>query len=121
MEQNTGLLFLSFAFRIVGAVVCYRQAKWLNRDAGGWGVLGFFFPLIAMIWVFCLSPKSVKRSEINTTPKPFTKYYTENGVIEVENSGERKVTLNGVPAPDGQYELNRFETIEVFGGKVKQL
>lgn len=119
MEQNNGLLFLSLAFRFVGAIVCYSQAKSLNRDAGGWSVFGFFFPLIAMIWVFCLKPKPYKNVISNSEPKPFTKYYTEKGVIEVENGGERKVSLNGITAPNGKYELNRFETIEVFDGKIK--
>ena len=41
------------------------------------------------------------------------------GIIEVENTGERKVSINGEPAPDGIYQLNRYESIEVIDGKVK--
>ena len=46
-------------------------------------------------------------------------FETEKGAIEVENGGERKVSLNGISAPNGKYELNRLETIEVFDGKIK--
>lgn len=118
MEQNNGLLLLSFAFRVIGAIVCYSQAKSLNREAGGWSVFGFFFPLIAMIWIFCLKPKPYKNVASNSEPKQFTKYYTDNGVIEVENSGDRKVSINGQPAPNGTYQLNRMEKIEVVDGKI---
>lgn len=119
MEQNNGLLLLSLAFRIVGVFVCYNQAKSLNRESGVWAIFGFFFPLIAMLWIFCLKPKPYKNELVSTEPKPFTKFYTENGVIEVENGGNRKVSLNGNSAPNGKYELNRFESIEVFDGRVK--
>lgn len=119
MESNNTLSLLYFSLGIVGAIVCYRQAKWLNRNAVEWGIIGFIFPIVAMILIFCLQRKPVKNVAINTSIKPFTKYYTENGVIEVENYGERKVLINGNPASSGRYELNRFETIEVIDGKIK--
>lgn len=50
------LLFLQLILRIVGAVVCSNRAKELNRSSGSWGVLGFIFPIVAMIWVYCLKP-----------------------------------------------------------------
>lgn len=121
MEQISGLLLLSFIFRVIGAIVCYSQAKSLNRDGGGWAIFGFFLPLIAMIWVFCSKPIPYKNEGVNADLKPFTRYYTENGVIEVENGGERKVYINDMPAPNGKYELNRIESIEVFEGKIKSL
>lgn len=120
MEQNNSLYLLQFALRIVGVFVCYNQAKALNRSTGGWAVAGFFFPVIAMIWVFCLNRKPNQNNVQPTTLKPFTKYYTENGVIEVETAGERKVSINGNPAPNGNYRLNPFESIEVYDGKIKQ-
>ncbi len=120
-QQNNFLLIFTFALRILGAVVCYKQAKWLNRDGGSWSVFGFFFPIIAMIWVYCLKSKPSRKShnDENIPLKPFTKYYTEKGVIEVENTGERKVSINGQSAQDGIYQLNRFESIEVYDGKIK--
>lgn len=115
MEQNNFLPLLTIGLRIIGAIFCYRQAKWLNRNAVGWSLAGFIFPIIAMIWVYNLSSKKTKIKEV-----PFsTKYYTKNGVIEVENEGERKVFVNQKPAPDGNYQLNNFEAINVLDGRIQ--
>ncbi|WHF52396.1 hypothetical protein QGN23_03730 [Chryseobacterium gotjawalense] len=119
MEQNNTLLIFQFLLRIIGVFICYNQAKTLNRNAGSWAIAGFFFPVIAIIWIFCMKRKPYKNNEPTLGLKPFTKYYTENGLIEVETAGEKRVSINGNTAPDGQYKLNRFETIEVFNGKIK--
>ena len=64
MEGTEGLfLILGFVLRIIGAVVCSNKARLLNRNASGWGVFGFFIPIIAMIWVHCLKPKMLWGSE----------------------------------------------------------
>lgn len=119
-HQNNALALFQLALRITGAIVCYKQAKYLNRNSGSWAFLGFLFPIIAMIWVFCLKHKPAKKTNLpQSAPKAFTRYYTERGIIEVENTGERKVSINGEPAPDGIYQLNRYESIEVIDGKVK--
>lgn len=115
MEQNSFLPLLFLGLRIIGAIFCYKQAKWLNRNTVGWTFAGFIFPIIAMIWVYNLSSKKTKSKEISFS----TKYYTKNGVIEVENEGERKVLINEKPAPDGNYKLNRFETIDVLDGRIQ--
>ena len=119
MESNSSLLLLQFALRVVGAVVCYNQAQTLNRSAGGWAAAGFFVPVISMIVVFCMKRIPYSNEQPNQTTKPFTKYYTAIGIIEVQNTGERKVSINGSPAPNGTYNLNRFESVNVYDGKIK--
>lgn len=121
MEQSNFFAIISFILRIVGAIVCSNQAKWLNRNSGSWAIIGFFFPIIAMIWIFCLNAKPIKNNNISSRPKSSTKYYTKSGIIEVENEGERKVLINGQLALTGTYELNRIEPIEVIDGKINKL
>ena len=58
-ESAGFLVILQLGLRILGIFVCRSRAKELNRDAGGWGILGFLFPIVAMIWVYCLKPKVV--------------------------------------------------------------
>ena len=55
MESGILALF-QITLRIVGAIVCSNKATKLNRNSGSWGVAGFFFPIIAMIWIHCLKP-----------------------------------------------------------------
>ena len=50
------IVIMQLALRIIGAIVCVNRAKELNRSTGTWGVLGFIFPIIAMIWIYCLKP-----------------------------------------------------------------
>lgn len=114
--DNSFIGFLQIALRITGAIVCYKQAKWLNRDVGGWLIAGLIFPIIAMIWVY--NKKHIPKKNIISDPKPFSTYYTENGVITVEREGEKRVTINDKPSPNGKYQLNHLESIEVFDGKV---
>ena len=58
--ESAGLLVIfQLVLRVVGAIVCRNKAKDLNRDKAGWGILGFLFPIVAMIWVHCLKPKVV--------------------------------------------------------------
>lgn len=117
MDNNSVIAILQLGLRVTGAVVCYKQAKWLNREAGGWAIAGFIFPIIAMIWVY--NKKHLPKKNIIVVPKTFTQYYTEIGIIGVETEGEKKVTINSKPAPDGKYQLNHLESIEVYNGKVK--
>jgi len=54
--METVVLLMLLGLRIVGAVVCSKKAKELNRDRGGWAIFGFIAPIIAMIWIYCLKP-----------------------------------------------------------------
>lgn len=117
MKINDPFL-LSQILRIVAAIICYNQAKWLNRDAGFWAVLGFFFPVISTILIFFLKAIPIKVKTLNVALRPVTKYYTDSGIIEVENIGERRVSINGKTATDGKYVLNKFESIEVLNGTI---
>jgi hypothetical protein len=42
---------LGLVIRIVGVMVCSKQAKSLNRSPELWGLFGFLTPIIAMIWI----------------------------------------------------------------------
>jgi hypothetical protein len=48
---------ISIVLRIVITVYCVNRAKKLNRSQGGWGLFGFFFPLIALIWIQFMKPR----------------------------------------------------------------
>ena len=54
--QSPAILFVQLGLRIVGAIVCSSKASSLNRSSGTWGVLGFCFPIIAMIWIQFMKP-----------------------------------------------------------------
>ena len=73
MGNNEGaVVFMLFGFilRIVGAAVCASRAGQLNRSGGGWGFLGFFFPVISMIIIYTLKPKVNWHEEFNKDDKP---------------------------------------------------
>jgi hypothetical protein len=55
MEWTFFVIGLALAIAI--AVVCYRIAEGKGRSGVLWGVLGFFFPVIALVIVFLLSDK----------------------------------------------------------------
>ncbi|MGR7813785.1 hypothetical protein [Lacinutrix undariae] len=58
MDGSEGIIYIvGFALRIIGAVVCSDKAKKLKRNSTAWGFGGFFFPIIAMIWVHCIKAK----------------------------------------------------------------
>lgn len=54
--QSPAILFVQLGLRILGAIVCSNKASSLNRNAGSWGVWGFIFPIIAMIWIQFMKP-----------------------------------------------------------------
>ena len=51
-------IVISLILRIIGAVVCSNRAKEINRSSS-WGFWGFISPIIAMIWIYCLKPKTI--------------------------------------------------------------
>jgi hypothetical protein len=56
MGTSAILGLIQLALRIIGTAVCANKAVDLNRNAMGWGFFGFFFPIIAMIWVHSIKP-----------------------------------------------------------------
>ena len=56
MEERGVLMILGLVLRIVGAIVCSNKAKTLNRDPRGWGIFGFFSPILAIIWIQFMKP-----------------------------------------------------------------
>ena len=52
--------------RIWITVHCANKAKSLNRSSWGWGLFGFFLPIIAIIWIQFMKPK-VDWEKDNTT------------------------------------------------------
>lgn len=56
--QTSGLFLISLIFRIAAVFICRSRAKKLNRNVLNWSLFGFFLPLIAIIWIYCLGPKS---------------------------------------------------------------
>lgn len=57
--QTSAFFLISLIIRIAAVFICRVRAKKLNRNVLNWGLFGFFLPVIAMIWIYCLGPKSV--------------------------------------------------------------
>jgi hypothetical protein len=51
-----GLILL--ALRVFGAYFCSQSATEKNRNSGGWGFFGFLSPIVAIIWISLLKPKT---------------------------------------------------------------
>jgi hypothetical protein len=71
-ELNTGLLIGigvgSFIFAALFAFVCGYLAKRRGRSALGWAILGFLFPVIALILVLVLSDKTAGQAAAAEMP-----------------------------------------------------
>lgn len=48
--------FFSFILRIVIMAFCINKSGKLNRSKWGWGIFGFFMPLVAIIWIQFMKP-----------------------------------------------------------------
>jgi hypothetical protein len=59
MDQSSyaGLQIILFIVRIFITIYCVNKAGELNRSKGGWGVFGFFLPIVAIIWIQFMKPK----------------------------------------------------------------
>ncbi|MBC8548981.1 MAG: hypothetical protein H8D23_04960 [Candidatus Brocadiales bacterium] len=55
--------------RIVITVYCVNKANQLNRSKWGWGLFGFFFPIIAVIWIQFMKPHIIWESNPDLAPK----------------------------------------------------
>ena len=55
---------LAIVLRIVGSSVCSSKAGELNRSKGGWGIFGFAFPVIAMIWIQFVKPINIWNEKV---------------------------------------------------------
>jgi hypothetical protein len=60
------LWLISIAIAVAIAAVCYRIAEGKGRRGALWAVLGFLFPIIALIIIFILpdSRKSISGSSM---------------------------------------------------------
>ncbi len=56
MESEGGVIVLQLILRIICMVVCSNKAKSLNRNSFGWGLFGFVFIFIPVIWIYFLKP-----------------------------------------------------------------
>lgn len=56
MESEGGVIVLQLILRIICMVVCSNKAKSLNRNSLGWGLFGFVFIFIPVIWIYFLKP-----------------------------------------------------------------
>ncbi len=59
MSEGDAIILQLFllAIRILITVYCVNKAKQLNRSEFGWGIFGFFFPIIALIWIQFMKPR----------------------------------------------------------------
>jgi hypothetical protein len=63
-EAYAVLQIIMLAVRIAITVYCVNRAKQLNRSQGGWGLFGFFMPIIALIWIQFMKPKMRWESDL---------------------------------------------------------
>lgn len=56
------VMAFGFVLRIVITIWCADIAKTLNRNSAGWGIFGFFIPLLAMIIIGFLKKLKVDES-----------------------------------------------------------
>lgn len=52
------IYLLGLVISIVFAFICWKIATGKNRSGALWAVLGFFFPIIALIIILILKPKT---------------------------------------------------------------
>jgi len=64
METEILLQFFLFVLRIIITVYCVNKAKKLNRSVWGWGLFGFFIPVIALIWIQFMKPKMIWNKDL---------------------------------------------------------
>jgi len=53
------LQLVLLAVRIGITVYCVNKAGELNRNKTGWGIFGFFLPIVAIIWIQFMKPKMI--------------------------------------------------------------
>jgi hypothetical protein len=54
---------LYFMISLIGAFIAGAIAAGKNRNALGWGALGFLLPLIGVVIALCIEPWPVAKSE----------------------------------------------------------
>lgn len=65
-NARTMIALVQIGLRIAGAIVCSNKAAKLNRSTTGWGWLGFIFPVISMIWIYCSKPYVIWEKNVRT-------------------------------------------------------
>jgi len=63
----SGFQILLFVFRIGITIYCVIRAGELNRSKVGWGVFGFLIPLVALIWIQFIKPKTIWEEQSRKT------------------------------------------------------
>ena len=58
IESFLTMTILHCIIRIIGLFVCKKKAIQIGRNSYSWGFLGFISPIISMIWINSLKPKS---------------------------------------------------------------
>ncbi|MCD6011743.1 MAG: hypothetical protein K0Q79_1605 [Flavipsychrobacter sp.] len=51
------ILIIHSIFRFIVTMICIKKARELNRSTLNWGLLGFIFPLIAIIAIYVVKYK----------------------------------------------------------------
>jgi len=85
-DRTIGLLyFVLIVIQIFITIYCVNKARMLNRSKWGWGLFGFFFPIIAVIWIQFIKPRfiwdnnpDVNQKEFVETNPPFQKVNYNN-------------------------------------------
>jgi hypothetical protein len=57
MDYST-LQTILLIVRIIITIYCVNKAGELKRNKVGWGLFGFFLPIVALIWIQFIKPKN---------------------------------------------------------------
>ena len=116
-----------FIIGIIIAIICAKNAARLNRNKFGWGVFGYFMPLLAIIWLQFLKPKekySVVQSQSQST-SGFTEKHDELGrgsyladISKKVISGQTSSQLSG---SKGDPQFNHNDNLELIKNQQKAL
>jgi hypothetical protein len=63
MNESGVFAIIWFLLRLAGPIYCAIKADHLNRKPGIWALLGFLFPIIAMIWISTLPKQTLWTKE----------------------------------------------------------
>ncbi len=55
-ETLVVIRIIALIIRIFITIYCVNKAARLNRSQFGWGLFGFFIPIVAIIWIQFMKP-----------------------------------------------------------------
>jgi hypothetical protein len=80
----SNLVLLLLVLRVIGIYVCTKKAKDLNRSQGRWGFFAFVVPIIAIIWIYCMTPLIIWNKNVSLESDAENLSTTNNNITDIE-------------------------------------